>query len=309
MEERHKFELERLTEGRVIFNAPLKEHTTLKVGGCADALAAPSTVEALEEMVRYLNGEGLPYFILGKGSNLIIRDGGIRGIVLDLSYALNRVALLWEDGRVGLVEAQAGVSVGKLTQFALKNELSGLEFLCGIPGTIGGALVMNAGTLEGEMRGAVDSISLMDREGKVYEIGSGELKFSYRKLALEPGAVILAGRFKVRKQGRHEILQKMARMMERRRKTQPVDLPNAGCIFKNPEEIPAGKVIDEVGLKGTRVGGAEVSNLHGNFIVNTGGASAQDVLVLMELIREKVYQERGIRLEPEVVVLGEEGEG
>lgn len=307
MEECQKQEIEKLVQGLVFFSAPLREHTSLRIGGPAEALVVPPNRTSLSALVQYARAEGIPYFVLGKGSNLLVKDGGIRGMVIDLSAAFNRILLLKDEQESLFIEGQAGAALKGLTRFALAKGLSGLEFLAGIPGSIGGALFMNAGIKEGEMKDAVDSLTLMDGNGQVSTVPVRELKFSYRGLKLPAGAIILAGRFRVRKGEEELIREKMNRHLDHRCKSHPMDLPNAGCVFKNPEGNSAGKIIEELGLKGARVGDAQVSTLHANFIVNLGRATARDFLQLVEEVREKVYQEKGIQLSLELMVVGDDG--
>ena len=305
MEEYQKQKIEKLAQGLVLLSVPMSQYTSLRIGGPADVLAVPSSRSCLTSLVSYAQDEQIPYFVLGKGSNLLVRDGGIRGLVIDLSAGFNGISIAQTDERGAIVEGQAGAPLKRLTQFALARGLSGLEFLAGIPGSIGGALLMNAGIKEVEMKDAVDSLTLMDGKGQVNTIPVKELDFSYRGLELPPGAIILAGRFKVRKEKEELIQGKMDRNLEHRRKSHPLDLPNAGCVFKNPEGASAGKIIEELGLKGLRVGDAQISSLHANFIVNLGRATARDFLELIEQIRERVLKERGIELALELMVVGE----
>lgn len=306
MDENHKKEIEKLTLGMVLFDAPLKERTTLHIGGPAEVLAIPCNSKSLSDLVAYATSEGLPYFILGKGSNILVRDGGIRGLVINLSAACQQVSLLWQEGDNGMIEAEAGAPLAKLVQLAAEKSFGGLEFLTGIPGSVGGALSMNAGTREGEMKDALDCMTLMDKTGQVTTVPLAGLNISYRGVRLPPGTVILAGRFRVKKNDQDRIRQRMARAIEYRRMRHPMDMPNAGCVFKNPPEGPAGKIIEELGLKGMKVGGAQVSPVHANFIVNTGNATAGDFLELVDLVKEKVAKEKGVQLSLELMVVGEE---
>lgn len=300
MEAHQREELKRLPGVKLFFDHPLKERTTLRIGGPAEVLAIPDGPAALAGLLRFAKGEGIPYFILGRGSNLLIRDGGIRGIVIDLASAFDYISMPSSE----LIEAGAAVTVPQLLKFCLERELTGLEFLAGIPGSVGGVLIMNAGTKAGEVKGAVTSLKVMDPAGEVLKLPTHRLKFHYRGLELPPGLVILSGQFRVKRGRREEIQARMGEALDYRRRTQPVHLPNAGSIFKNPPGDFAGRIIEELGLKGLRVGGAEVSTLHANFIVNTGYATAKDVITLIELIRDRVYKERGIRLELELIVVG-----
>ncbi|MEE8449167.1 MAG: UDP-N-acetylmuramate dehydrogenase [Thermodesulfobacteriota bacterium] len=306
MTDQQKQELKKLVHGLVIFDAPMRERTTLRIGGPAEALALPSSSAGLSELVGYLSAEEIPYLILGKGSNLLVKDGGIKGVVVDLSTAFSRVWLVEENGADALIEAQAGAQNLKLNKLTMEKGLAGLEFLCGIPGSVGGSLVMNAGTREGEMMDAVDSLTMMDRTGQVKTLPVEDLHFSYRHLQLPPGTIVLAGRFKVCRTDREHLQEKMTRILEHRRNSHPLDMASAGCVFRNPEGQAAGKIIEVLGLKGAMIGGAQVSTMHANFIVNLGNATSSDFLELIDTVREKVYQETGIELAMELMVVGED---
>lgn len=305
MEEKQKKEIEKLALGMVLYHVPMKERTTSHMGGPAEVLAIPCNLKSLSNLVAYATSEGLPYFILGKGSNLLVREGGIRGLVIDLSAACQQINLLWQKGEEAMIEAEAGAPLARLVQVAADKALGGLEFLTGIPGSVGGALFMNAGTKEGEMKDVLDCMTLMDKGGQVTTLPLAGLNMSYRGISLPPGTVILAGRFRVKKDDQTRIRQRMARMIEYRRTRHP-ELPSAGSVFKNPPEGPAGKIIEDLGLKGMKIGGAQVSPVHANFIVNTGSATAGDFLELIDLVKERVLKERGIQLSLELMVVGEE---
>jgi UDP-N-acetylmuramate dehydrogenase len=304
--ERQKEEIKKLVQGAVLFDAPMRERTTLAIGGPAEALASPLTTTTLSQLVGYLFSEGIPYLVLGKGSNLLVKDGGIKGVVIDLSAGLGRIRLVEENGAEALIEAQAGAPNSKLNQFTANRGLAGLEFLSGIPGSIGGSVFMNAGTKEGEMMDAVDSLTMMDRTGNIKTLPIEDIHFSYRHLQLPSGAIILAGRFKVCRTDQEDLREEMTRILEYRRRQHPLNVASAGCVFKNPEGQAAGKIIEQLGLKGATVGGAQVSTMHANFIVNMGNATSSDFLELIDMVRERVYQEIGIELAMELMIVGED---
>ncbi len=289
-----------LIEGRVLLEAPMRQFTSIKVGGPADSLFFPEDVDELRKVVRWATRKNIPYLILGKGTNLIVRDKGIRGWVISLTRGMKKVQA---EGEV--VEAEAGLSLQRLVQFSMKKGLTGLEPFFGIPGTVGGGLAMNAGAWGAELKDVVLSITLMKEDGECIERYRSKLKFSYRKLDAPPSWVILKGRFQLKKGKKEEIFGRVKSYSEMRKKTQPLEYPSAGSIFKNPAEGPAGKWIEEAGLKGFRMGQAMVSNDHANFIVNLGRATAEEVIRLMERVEKKIYEEKGISLEREVMVVGE----
>ncbi len=289
-----------MIEGRVIFDAPMRQFTSIKVGGPADSLLFPKNLEELRRVVRQANRKKIPFIILGKGTNLIVRDKGIRGWVISLTHGLKKVRV---DGE--RVEAEAGLPLQRLVQFCVQKGLTGLEPFFGIPGTVGGGIAMNAGAWGTEMKDVLKSLTLMKEDGTILEKARSKLKFSYRNLSISPSWIILKGIFQLKKGKKEEILEKIKSYSELRRRTQPLDYPSAGSIFKNPKEGPAGKWIEQVGLKGFKMGQAMVSDLHANFIINLGKATADEVLHLMDWVERRVYEEKGISLEREVRVVGE----
>ncbi len=289
-----------MIKGRIIFDAPMRQFTSIKVGGPADSLLFPKNLEELRRVIRHAKKRNIPFFILGKGTNLVVRDKGIRGWVISLTQGLNKVRM---DGE--RVEAEAGLPLQRLVQFTVQKGLTGLEPFFGIPGTVGGGLAMNAGAWGVEMKDVVQSLTLMKEDGTILERARSKLKFSYRKLAIPASWVILKGVFRLQKGKKEEILEKVKIYSEMRKRTQPLDYPSAGSIFKNPKEGPAGKWIEEVGLKGFKMGQTMISDLHANFIINLGKASADEVIHLMDWVEKRVYEEKGISLEREVRVVGE----
>jgi len=289
-----------MIEGRVLFDAPMKKFTSIKVGGPADSLLFPKDMVELRKVVRYARRKDIPILILGKGTNLVVRDKGIRGWVISLTQGMKKVQL---EGDV--IEAEAGLSLQRLVQFSIQKNLTGLEPFFGIPGTVGGGLAMNAGAWGVELKDILLSITLMNEKGEVVERPRKKLKFSYRRLAIPPTWIILKGRFQLKKGRKEEILEHVRSYSEIRKRTQPLDYPSAGSIFKNPAEGPAGKWIEEAGLKGFRMGQAMVSDRHANFIINLGKATAQEVINLMKWVERKIYEEKAISLEREIRVVGE----
>jgi len=259
-----------LIKGRVLFDAPMRQFTSIKVGGPADTLFFPKDVDELRKVVRHARRRSIPYFILGKGTNLIVRDKGVRGWVISLNQGLKKVQTDGDE-----IESEAGLTLQQLVQFSIQRRLTGLEPFFGIPGTVGGGLAMNAGAWGVELKDVVSSISLMKEDGEVVERPRQKLRFSYRRLNIPASWIILRGRFQLKKGRKEEILEKVKSYSEMRKRTQPLEYPSAGSIFKNPKEGPAGKWIEEVGLKGFRKGQAMVSNRHANFIINLGKATAE----------------------------------
>jgi UDP-N-acetylmuramate dehydrogenase len=300
LERNYKKEAKDLIKGRVLFDAPMRQFTSIKVGGPADTLFFPKDADELRKLVRYAWRRSIPYFILGKGTNLVIRDKGVRGWVISLSQGLKKIQMDGEE-----IEAEAGLSLQRLVKFSIQKGVTGLEPFFGIPGTVGGGLAMNAGAWGVELKDVVKSASLMKEDGEVVEWPRRKLRFSYRKLNIPASWVILKGRFQVNKGKKEEIFEKVKSYSEMRKRTQPLGYPSAGSIFKNPKEGPAGKWIEEVGLKGFRMGQAMVSDRHANFIINLGKATAEEVINLMDLVERKTYEEKGIFLEREVRVVGE----
>jgi UDP-N-acetylenolpyruvoylglucosamine reductase len=280
---------------------PLAKHTTLRVGGPADFYIEPADENDLANVVKFCGERGLPVFILGRGSNLLVRDAGFRGAVICLSQPnFSKIEIAGERLHCG-----AGAKLKQVSVEAKRNNLSGVEFLEGIPGSVGGALRMNAGAMGGATFDTVESVRLMDFDGNVQEFTPEQMSVEYRSCAALKDHIALGAVFKCKTLPRAEIEQRMKTFSEKRWGSQPA-APSAGCIFKNPGAIPAGKLMDELGLKGARVGGAVVSAEHGNFIVNDGKATARDVLELIEILRTKARAERGIELHTEVEIIGEE---
>jgi UDP-N-acetylenolpyruvoylglucosamine reductase len=279
---------------------PLAKRTTLRVGGPADVYVEPASEADLAATLRFCGERGLKFFLLGRGSNLLVRDGGFRGVVICLAHGnFSRIELEGERMRCG-----AGAKLKQVAVEAKRHGLSGVEFLEGIPGSVGGALRMNAGAMGCWTFNVVESVRLMDYDGRVFEKAAREICVEYRSCPLLKTRLALGAVFQCRRATREEIEQRMNAFSRKRWESQPA-APSAGCMFKNPETIPAGKLIDELGLKGTRVGGAVVSKEHGNFIVNTGAATARDVLELIAVLKARVQDERGVELETEVEIIGE----
>ncbi len=297
----YKEEAMGLIEGRVLFDAPMKRYTSIKVGGPADCLLFPKSPKELKKVILRARTRGIPLYVLGRGTNLIVLDRGIRGWVVSLREGMKKAWI--EEGE--WLEAEAGCTLQELVRFSIRKELTGLEPFFGIPGTVGGGLVMNAGAWGAELKDIVHSVTFMNEKGEQIERSRSRLRFSYRRLTFPPSWIILKGSFHLKKGRKEEILERVKSFSEMRRRTQPLDYPSAGSIFKNPREGTAGKWIDEIGLKGFRIGQAMISDRHANFIINLGRATAEEVLRLIEWVEKRVYEEKGIFLEREVKVVGE----
>ena len=284
--------------GSVSFQAPLREYTSFKIGGPADAVVEPVDIEDVCLVVRQARVCKIPLFVLG-GTNLLIRDGGIRGIVVSLA----RLRGIKEElGSV--LYAEGGVGMPTLIGYAIRHSLAGLEWAAGIPGTVAGCVVMNAGTKLGEMKDSVKALRMVNMKGQIVDLEAAQVKFEYRRALLPRGIVV--GVWLQLKQGvRSEIERVVKDYLHYRRDTQPLAMPSAGCVFKNPPNDSAGRLIEVCGLKGVRVGDAEVSMKHANFMVNRGQASAADVMALIGKVRSKIRRRAGVRLGLELKIVGE----
>lgn len=294
-------------EGEARFDEPMGRHTTLRIGGPADAWLAPSTIAAVQRVRRLCAEAGLPCRALGAGSNLLVRDGGVRGVLL-ASERLRGLQFSPPDADgLTAVYVEAGVSTGKLLSQATRRGLGGVEFLGGVPGSIGGGLVMNAGTYLGEFKDVTVQVDSVTESGELVQRPAAACGFVYRGSALPPGEVIVAGHLHLPPRPIAEIEQAVRALRDRRREREPHGFPNAGSIFKNPPGDFAGRLIEACGLKGTRIGDAEVAGVHANWILNVDKARAQDVLSLIALVKAAVATKFRVELELEVKVMGEAG--
>ena len=286
--------------GFIFEKEPMKQHTTFRVGGPADVLVTPSA-EELPEIVALCQKFGVPYYIVGNGSNLLVGDKGIRGVVIEMTSRMGDIVCEGET-----VIAGAGASLGRVAAKAAEEGLTGIEFAAGIPGTVGGAVVMNAGAYGGEMKDIITSVLVMDEFGEKKELSARELDFSYRHSCIpEKRYIVLRITMRLRKGCTDEIRAKMSELREMRISKQPLEYPSAGSTFKRPEGYFAGKLIMDAGLRGFQVGGAQVAEKHCGFVINRDNASAADIYQLMQEVTAKVEAEFGVTLEPEVKMLGE----
>jgi len=300
LKEELEIQLAKVLRGKLLVNEPMSLHTSLKVGGPADGFAVPADLAELRSVVTFLSLNEVPCMVIGGGYNLLVRDGGFRGVIISLE-ALSRLECEEEN----LVCAEAGVSNRELADFAGEHALTGLEFLIGIPGRLGGAVAMNAGAGGQAIADKLESLTTLYK-GVVTLKSKEHLHFGYRFMRLEPGEIILGASFRLEKGSRAGIADRMGGVLEQRRSSQQVGYPNAGSFFKNPAGKAAWRLIDEAGLRGYRVGGAQVSEVHTNFLVNRGGAKAADFIVLAEHVRNGVWETAGILLEEEVKIVGED---
>jgi UDP-N-acetylmuramate dehydrogenase len=281
-----------------MFGAMLRPYTSFKIGGPADVLVEPADVDEVCRLVAQARTAEVPLFVVG-GTNLLIRDGGIRGIVVSLSKLRT---IREEPGAV--LYAEGGVGMPTLIGYALRRSLAGLEWAAGIPGTVGGCLMMNAGTRLGEMKDSVKAVRLVTMRGEIRDLSAAAVRFDYRRAHLPKGIVV--GVWLQLQQGRRAEIAKIVKdYLHYRKDTQPLAMPSAGCVFKNPPQDSAGRLLEEAGLKGMRIGDAEVSTKHGNFIVNRGHANAADVISLIQKVRRTIRQKSGVRLNLELKIVGE----
>ena len=286
--------------GEVRFKEPLSFHTSLRIGGPADFFIVPQDVEDIRLALAFADKEQLPVEVVGGGNNLLVRDRGIRGVVLKLEGCLGRAEFHGEEAIAG-----AGVSLSALIREAAALNLGGLECLVGIPATIGGAVAMNAGTVDGWIGDFVSAVYFLHADGTLGEYKPGAGAYGYRSFAAPQGAVLIGARLRLHRRPYADIQRDIKVRLKQKKSTQPLALASVGCVWKNPQGETATKMIEKVGLKGKRLNGAEISAKHANFIVNRGGAMGADVMALMDLTRERVQNHFGFRLEPEIRVLGE----
>ena len=285
-----------------IFDAPMSEHTTFKIGGLADVLIFPSSIEEVINVLKLVNENKIPYEILGNGSNVLVRDKGIRGAVIKFD---NQFADIKRNETKLIVGA--GAKLKDVSNFAAENGLSGIEFAVGIPGSIGGAVFMNAGAYGGEMKNVISRVRAVSNDGECTILCGNELDLGYRhSIFQDNGYAICEIELQLAEGNVDEIKNAMEDFTQRRESKQPLDYPSAGSTFKRPKGYFAGTLIDKTGLKGLRVGDAMVSNKHAGFVVNAGHATAEDVLNLIEEVKRRVYETHGVRLSPEVRIIGEE---
>ena len=284
----------------------MSKHTTFKVGGAADVFVTPTTIDSIKQVINLCKNENIEYYVIGKGSNLLVGDNGYRGVIICIYNTLDNVSVVEDNENMSLVTAGAGITLSKLANVIADNELEGFEFASGIPGTLGGAVTMNAGAYGGEIKDCIVSATVMDHDGNAITIGKDNLDLSYRhSIVMEKKYIVLEATFRFAKGNEKAIRDKMLDLNMRRKEKQPLEYPSAGSTFKRPEGYFAGKLIMDSGLAGYAVGGACVSTKHCGFVINKNNATANDIRKLMNNIDSIVYEKYGVHLEPEVRMLGE----
>ena len=281
-------------------NEPMSRHTTFKIGGPCDYLVEPYNEYEVKELISLLKENNLKYFVMGNGSNLLVSDLGIEGVVIKIGSNMSNITV-----ENNIVKAEAGARLSALCSHCLENSLSGLQFAWGIPGTVGGAIFMNAGAYGGEIKQVIESCTYLTSDGEIVTVSADELELGYRdSIFKKNGGIILSATFKMNLSNKNEIRLEMDGLIERRKLKQPLEFPSAGSTFKRPEGNFAGTLIENAGLKGMSVGGAEVSTKHAGFIINKGDATASDVRRLIEKVKEEVFLQNSIKLETEVIFIG-----
>ncbi len=297
-------ELRKRMSGEIRFDEPADRHTSIGVGGRIDALVFPKDVSEMAETIAFLRARRIPYLPVGNWTNLIVRDGGYRGVLISLTGLHGLEIRDSGDGDVH-IEAEAGVALSEVVTLSVHERLTGMEFCAGIPGSVGGAVRMNAGAYGGEIKDVIVMVRLLDPAEGVRTVKRDSLIFGYRNLDLPAETIIIGAAFKLKRGEQEKITGRIREILSLRKEKHPLEFRNAGSIFKNPRAIPAGRLIESAGLKGLRIGDAEVSVKHGNFIVNRGQASAAEVISLIDLIQKRVFETTGHSLETEVRIIGE----
>jgi len=293
--------LREIVKGKLRFKEPMKYHTSLQTGGQADVLFIPENTNDVSRVIEYANKRNIPLHVVGNGTKLLVSDQGIRGIVIKIANTLDDLNVLGER-----IVDEAGAPLAKAVAIATKLGLCGLEFAAGIPGTVGGAIVMNAGTYLGSMSDVVSNVTAIDSSGTLHVLTNKECGFDYRKSIFQQNnMIVLKAELSLRKGKPEEIKRKIDELMKKRKQSQPLDKPNAGCTFRNPNGVSAGKLIQDVGLKGARIGDAQISKVHANFIINLGNAKANDILALIKMARLRVKAKYGLQLILEIRIIGE----
>src|SRR3989338_1176696 len=300
-----KEEIKKIFGDKVAFDIPLNQYTSVRVGGPADCLIWPENEEEVTQIVTWIKDKKLPHFVLGKGSNTLVKDNGFRGIVINLTKGFRNFKLEKENGHTVWVKAQGGVPTQQFVRWCADEGFTGTERLAGVPGTIGGNVYMNAGTHLGEIGELVEEAKICDSKGKIQTWNKQDLQFEYRSSNIPYTSVVLETLLKLQKGERQKIEETIKEVFEKRGLAQPVELPNLGSVFKNPPKKKAWELVEEAGCRGVRVGKARISEKHANFIINEGGAKAKDILILIGMVKDKVKEATGITLETEIKIIGE----
>lgn len=301
-EKTYKLLQEIIGKEKILVDEPMKNHTSFKIGGPVDFLLLPTTLKEVKDILKVCKDQSIPLFIMGNGSNLLVRDKGVRGVVIKIARNFSDVEI---NGNI--VKAQAGVLLSRLAKLILRKELQGFEFASGIPGTLGGAVTMNAGAYGGEMKDVLLAAEVIDKSGNIYELFGEEMNLGYRQSAIQDKDLIVLNATLELKKGKYEEIKALMEDLDHRRKTkQPLEWPSAGSTFKRPTGYYAGKLVQDVGLKGFTMGRAQVSDLHSGFVINKGNCSATEIIGLIQHIQGKVKDQFGVDLCTEVKIIGEE---
>ncbi|MBZ2175910.1 UDP-N-acetylmuramate dehydrogenase [Schnuerera sp. xch1] len=288
--------------GKILYNEPMKNHTSFKIGGPADILIIPDNEQDIIDAIKFCRNNDVKYFIMGNGTNLLVKDTGIRGVVIKVANGFDKI-----DVNNDILICQSGALLSKIAKVALRNSLAGFEFASGIPGSIGGAITMNAGAYGGEMKDIVTKVKVLDRDNNVVEFTNDEMKFRYRgSEVIDQELVVLGVEIKLEKEEYSLIDEKMRDFTDRRISKQPLEFPSGGSTFKRPEGYYAGKLIDDAGLRGVRYRDAQVSEKHCGFIINTGEATFEDVITLIKTVQKIVHDKFGVKLETEIKIIGDD---
>jgi UDP-N-acetylmuramate dehydrogenase len=290
-------DIQKMFRGKIALGEPMKQHTSFRIGGPADYYLEPADRDDCIAVVSFCRKRNIPFLMMGKGSNMLVGDDGIRGAVINLEYGIHAMRC---DGDI--VKSDAGVPLARFVDFCIQQGFAGVEMLPGIPGTLGGAIVMNAGAYGGEISNHLIGVEIL-RDGKIITVRKEDAGFAYRKSNFQD-EIVLGASFRLPRGDKAELMRSRRELLIRRNRTQPVNLPNSGSMFKNPQGTFAGKLIEEAGLKGRRIGNAQISERHANFIVNLGAAAALDVVSLIEEIQKTVFKRSGVHLELEIKLIG-----
>ena len=290
-------------EGKVRFMEPMRNHTSLRIGGPADVFAIPLNIISLKNMLINLKKNKIPFFPLGSGTNILVMDGGIEGVVIS-SRSFKKIDVLSEDDEYVYLLIEAGTPLQRLVNFSSESGYSGLEGLAGIPGSVGGAICGNAGAFGYEMKDILISVEIMDDKGEIENTKAEGIDFGYRSSSISSNVIILSAKIKLKRDKKEDVSDRIDDFLKKKRQNQPVREPSAGCVFKNPPGLYAGKLIDKSGCKGLRIGDVEVSTIHANFFINKGSATASDFISLMEKVSQRVKENFGVILEPEIRIVG-----
>ena len=292
-------------EGEIKFMEPMKKHTSLRIGGPADVFVMPQDLQSLGNLLAHLKRRNIPFFPLGGGTNVLVKDGGIEGVVISLK-SFKKIEVLIEIGDGVEVYVEAGVPLQKLVRFSQEKGYSGIEGLAGIPGSFAGAVCGNAGAYGYEIKDVILSVLIISTEGRTDTILAGDIEFGYRRSGISSEGLFIAADIKLKKDRKEDVSARIKDFLKRKWESQPISVPSAGCVFKNPPGVFAGKIIEEAGCKGMHIGDIEVSSIHANFFINRGKATASDFIRLMEKVTQRVKEKFGIILEPEIKIVGRE---